>query len=90
VDPGFRKGHERLHGGPYLAFFRQRCESVELDAELLRFLPLELLIDGPGLNPSTPKLRLPVERVVLATDYVAGLTDNQAARLHSRFLRSEP
>lgn len=93
VEPAFRRSHERLNAGPYMEFFRRRCESVEIEAELLRFLPLELLIDGAGLTlPDAPgrNLSLPVERVVLATDYVAGLTDNQASRLYARFLRSEP
>lgn len=92
VEPSFRKGHERLHGGPYLEFFRDRCEKVELDAELLRFLPLELLIDGEAVTGvgAGPTRVLPIEQIVLATDYVAGLTDNQASRLYARFLRSDP
>jgi dGTPase len=92
VDPAFRKSHERLHTGPYLDFFRTRCKKVDVDADLLRFLPLELLIGGDAVAVSTggSGRSLPVEQVVLATDYVAGLTDSQASRLYGRFLRSEP
>jgi dGTPase len=89
VEPGFRKGHERLHGGPYLDFYRKRCETVEIDGDLLR-LPLDLLIDGPSLKVGTSKAQARIESLVLATDYVAGLSDDQASRFHSRFLRADP
>src|SRR5687768_9659686 len=61
VEPGFRKHHERLHAGAYLDFYRKRCESVESESDLLRFLPLDLLIDGPSLKAGTSKVPARVE-----------------------------
>ncbi|HSS78581.1 MAG TPA: dNTP triphosphohydrolase, partial [Thermoanaerobaculia bacterium] len=88
IEKTFAAEHGRLWGGPYMKFYLNRMgESVRLPSELLTFLPLDQFIGGEGkLGRGGVDIR--TENLVLAKDFAASLTDDQARKLHSSLLGS--
>lgn len=85
VDEAFGLEHARLETTPYVAHYRRRAgEKVLLRPELLRFAPLERLIDFK-FDPGQP-LEVPVRGLIQAKDFVAGLTDARARSLHDELV----
>lgn len=83
IDERFRAEHERLNNTPYLKHYRSLAESVTIRAGLLSQLPTPFLIGSrhePGADFDTK-----TERLIVAKDYVAALTD---ARARSIFQQS--
>jgi dGTPase len=85
VDADFSSEYARLKSSKYMNYYRGGAgKTVLVQPELLAFVPLERLI---GSKHSTKKsLEIPVEDVVMAKDFVAGLTDSRARRLHLELL----
>jgi dGTPase len=87
IDADFRTGHERLHSKQYMRYYRE-CGApakLKIQPELLGFLPLELLISDQNLSPGT-SVDVPLEHLIQAKDFVAGLTDRQATMLNEKFI----
>lgn len=82
VDAESRTAHKRLARSPYMSFYRAqtRDEPIRFDETLLRMLPLDLMIDPPRAKEG-----LPLEDVIAAKDYVAGLTDARARSLYAKY-----
>lgn len=81
VDRRFREEHERLWGSDYLQFyFRQVGKSIRASKELFSFLPMYTLIGKSFSIATDPDIR--VEHLVMAKDYVAGLSDSRARAFH--------
>ena len=81
-----RREHERLWSGPYLKYYKDALgPQITLNSQLIKFLPLDRYIgvsksSGPGGHT------ISTEKLVLAKDYVASLTDDQARKLHFEYL----
>jgi len=86
VDPAFQAEHARLDSTPYMRHYRRAGEKILLQAELLRFLPLERLIDVK-YEPGRP-LHVPLRELIQAKDFVAGMTDGRARALHAELFGS--
>lgn len=84
VDEAFRVEHTRLETTPYIAHYHRAGQKLLLRPELLRFVPLERLIDFK-FDPGQP-LEVPVRELIQAKDFVAGLTDARARSLHEELL----
>jgi dGTPase len=82
LDVDFVAEHERLWRTAYLRYYRDRVgQKVAIPGELVDFLSLEHLI-GVKHEPGQ-SVEVKIEQVVAAKDFVAGLTDSRARRLHS-------
>lgn len=81
VDAEFSNEHARLKGTPYMTYYSDRAgKSVVVPRKFVEFLPLDRLI-GFKYEPGKP-LSVPIEHIVQAKDFVAGLTDSRARSLH--------
>jgi dGTPase len=86
VDPAFAAEHARLRTKDYITQYRARTGgAVFVQPGLIDFLPLEHLIDFKH-DPRRP-VRVAVEDLVQAKDFVAGFTDSRARTLHAELLR---
>lgn len=85
VDADFSSEYARLKSSKYMDYYRGGAgKTVLVQPELLGFVPLERLI---GSKHSAKKaLEIPVEDLVMAKDFVAGLTDSRARKLHLELL----
>jgi dGTPase len=82
VDARFSAEHARLRNGDYIQQYRRRAgASVSIQPVLIDFLSLEHTI-GIKHEQGRP-VRVPVEEMIQAKDYVAALTDSRARALHS-------
>ena len=85
IDDRFRVGHERLHGSSYIRFYRGITgPKVKLRKEHICFLGSDhgvALGFSPGKDPEVP-----IEHLIQAKDFVAGLSDERARRLHREML----
>jgi dGTPase len=87
IEPQFRQAHERLHATKYIEHYTDRVgPSVQILPALLRFLPVDLLI-GEDYEPGKTST-IPTTSLVMASDFVAGLTDTRARELHERHIES--
>lgn len=84
VDERFRQGHERLRDSEYMNFYRgETGNRAKLTARMLQ----SVVRDGdnvPKVDPKNPEV--PVEDLVQAKDFVAGLSDERARSLHREYL----
>ncbi len=78
LEANFVRAHERLWGGPYLAAYRGAIGKL---ADL-RAVPGA----DAGRLQQLGKTSVEVEHLVLAKDYVAGLSDERARALHTQLL----
>ena len=86
VDRQFASEHGRLRTKPYLDHYRKAAgKSVAVQPALVDFLALEHMI-GSKYEPGRP-VNVPIEEIVQAKDYVAGLTDSRARALHTELFR---
>jgi dGTPase len=86
VDREFASEHSRLRSKAYLDHYRKAAgKSVAIQPALLNFLPLEHMI-GRQYEPGR-SLKVAIEDLVQAKDYVAGFTDSRARVLHSELFR---
>lgn len=85
VDADFSSEYARLRSSKYMKYYRDEVgKAVQVQPELLAFVPLERLI---GFKHSANKsFEIPVEDLVMAKDFVAGLTDSRARKLHLELL----
>lgn len=85
IDARFREEHERLTSSNYIDFYkRQVGKSVRIPKELLAFLPMYTLIGKSWSISSDPDV--PITHLVMAKDYVAGLSDSRARAFHRNLL----
>ena len=81
VERRFREEHERLSNSDYMRFYRRQVgASVRIPKELCSFLPMYTLI-GKGFSLSSDP-DFPTMDLVMAKDYVAGLSDSRARVFH--------
>jgi dGTP triphosphohydrolase len=86
VDREFASEHSRLRTKSYLNHYRKAVgKSVAIQPALVEFLALEHMI-GSKYEPGRP-LKVAIEDLVQAKDYVAGFTDPRARALHSELFR---
>lgn len=78
LDPHYVTAHSRLWRTEYIAFFHK---AVGKRADLRA---VNGVVEGRMAQLGSTSVR--VEELVLAKDYVAGLSDERARALHSRFL----
>jgi dGTPase len=84
IDPDFASEYSRLHGTVYIEYYAKRAGTkVKIPESLVKFIPLERAI-GFKYDPAAT---IPIEQVIRAKDFVAGLTDSRARALHSQLLR---
>jgi dGTPase len=77
--------NKRLHSTKYMDYYRGGAGKVVLvQPELLAFVPLERLIGSKHI--ANKALEIPVDQLVMAKDFVAGLTDSRARNLHRELL----
>jgi dGTPase len=87
VEARFREGHARLHSTEYMSFYRRETGTkVQLQRASLRFLGGDAG-DALGLGTSGQP-EVPIEDLIQAKDYVAGLSDERARSLHHELLGS--
>ncbi len=87
IEPEFRAAHERLHELEYMTHYTARAGlTLQIQSPLLTFLPVDLMI-GERYEPgqSAP---VRTASLVMATDFVASLTDTRAKDLHRRYIQS--
>ncbi len=87
--PGqFYREHARLWNGAYLDFYRKLLTpKVGLPAKLVEFLPLDRYIGLPeDLRTNGASFQIAVEKLIMAKDYVASLSDDQARQFHAEYL----
>jgi dGTPase len=85
IDERFRDGHMRLHGTEYMEFYRKETgKTVKLREGMLNFLGRD---GGDHLGMDSAASReVPVEQLIQAKDFVAGLSDERARALHHDLL----
>jgi dGTPase len=88
MDERFCQEHERLWGSKYLEYYRKRVGGrTNFRRELVSFLPMHLMI---GTNhPLGADITVEVEKLIMAKDYVAALSDSRARLLHRQMLDSQ-
>lgn len=87
VDAEFSSEYARLHSSKYMAYYRVGAgKTVLVQPQLLAFVPLERLI-GSKHNARKP-LEIPIEQLIMAKDFVVGLADSRARKLHLELLGS--
>ncbi|MGI2206578.1 dGTP triphosphohydrolase [Shewanella oncorhynchi] len=82
IEEKFRIEHERLRENDYILFYYQLHRTFEIPIELLRFLPLDLMI---GFKEERRK-KVDTYNLVLAKDYVASFSDKKINRIHKSLL----
>jgi dGTPase len=76
MDERFRQEHERLWGSKYVEYYRKRVGGkINYRTDLVSFLPMQIMIE--------------VEKLIMAKDYVAALSDSRARLLHRQLLDSQ-
>ena len=87
VEAQFSAEHSRLRTKDYLDQYRKRAgASVTVEQRLVEFLSLDNMI---GFNHDRGRpVKVPIEDLVQAKDFVAGLTDSRALTLHSELFRA--
>jgi dGTPase len=86
VEPGFSAEHSRLRTTDYISQYRARAGAyVSIQPGLIDFLSLEHMIDFKH-EPGRP-IKVAVEELVQAKDFVAGFTDSRARTQHSELFR---
>lgn len=88
MDERFRQEHERLWGSKYVEYYRKRVGGkINYRTDLVSFLPMHLMI---GTNhPLGTEIMIEVEKLIMAKDYVAALSDSRARLLHRQLLDSQ-
>lgn len=82
INTQFRMEHERLNSTEYLKYYRDQHQTIEIPYDLLKFLPLDMMI---GFHPGKTKY-IDVYQLILAKDYVASLTDKKLKRVYNELL----
>ena len=86
VDQAFASEHSRLRTKAYFDHYRKAAgNSIAIPPSHVGFLPLEHMI-GSKYEPGRP-LKVAIEDLVQAKDYVAGFTDSRARALYSELFR---
>jgi dGTPase len=83
VDPQFVASHRRIHQSEYMDYYRNATgKTVKVSPSLLRFIGTNGQVFGQigGQDPE-----IPIEHLVQAKDFVAGLSDARARELHAHF-----
>jgi dGTPase len=82
VERRFREEHERLWNSEYARFYDSLAgKSVRIRKELISFLPMYTLI-GKAVN-ITSDPDIPIMHLIMAKDYVSGLSDSRARAFHT-------
>ncbi len=82
INTQFRMEHERLNSTEYLKYYRDQHKTIEIPYDLLKFLPLDMMI---GFHPGNTKY-IDVYQLILAKDYVASLTDKKLKKVYNELL----
>jgi dGTPase len=82
IEEDFRIAHGQLSTKEYASFYRNITKTIEIPKELLAFLPLDSMI---GFKDNMRK-GIDVMKLILAKDYVAGLTDKKISSLHTKLV----
>jgi dGTPase len=82
IERRFQEEHERLWNSEYAQFYQRLVgNSVRIRKELISFLPMYTLI-GKFVNIMLDS-DIPVMHLIMAKDYVAGLSDSRARAFHT-------
>jgi dGTPase len=85
VDSRFMAEHKRLWGTAYMKFYRDRGGSeVTIPRAMYAFMPLHVMIGTD--HPLSVDVKLPVEQLIAAKDYVASLSDSRSRIFHADLL----
>lgn len=82
INTQFRIEHERLNSTEYMNYYRNQHKTIEIPYNILRFLPLDMMI---GFNQGNTKY-IDVYNLILSKDYVASLTDKKLKRVYQELL----
>nr|WP_279077496.1 dNTP triphosphohydrolase [Hafnia alvei] len=82
INAQFRIEHERLNSTEYLKYYRDQHKTIEISNNLLRFLPLDMMI---GFHLESTR-DIDVYQLILAKDYVASLTDKKLKKIFKGLL----
>jgi dGTPase len=83
IDNRFRSEYSRLEDSSYLKHYVGLAgQHVEIPARLMAQLPVSLLI-GAKFQPGQPA-RIRTAELIMAKDYVAGLTDSRASAFYEQ------
>ncbi|WP_449507375.1 dGTP triphosphohydrolase [Enterobacter ludwigii] len=82
INTQFRIEHERLNSTEYMKYYRDQHKTIEIPYNILRFLPLDMMI---GFNQGNTKY-IDVYNLILSKDYVASLTDKKLKRVYKELL----
>ncbi|MEZ8384472.1 dGTP triphosphohydrolase [Vibrio splendidus] len=82
INTQFRIEHERLNATEYMKYYRDQHQTIEISSNLLRFLPLDMMI---GFDSKKTKY-IDVYALILAKDYVASLTDKKLRKVYQELL----
>ena len=82
INIQFRTEHERLNCTDYMDYYRKQHRKLTIPDSLVSFLPLDMMI---GFKPEKYR-NIDVYQLVLAKDFVAGLTDKKLKKLHNDLL----
>jgi hypothetical protein len=85
VDVRFTAAYNRLFSSDYIAFYRNKAGvTVKLKTKSIEFVVGD---GGRALGFTTGEDPvIPTEQLILAKDYVAGLSDARARTLHGELL----
>jgi len=84
IDTPFRSEHARLSERDYMKYYRDRVtDTLRIERALVPFLHLDDMI---GKRMSGNGWDVPTQDLVMAKDFVAGLSDSRARVLHGQFL----
>ena len=82
VESRFREEHERLWNSEYAQFYKRKVgEDVRIPKELFSFFPIYTMIGKKSVDIMSDR-NVPIMYVVMAKDYVAGLSDSRARAFH--------
>lgn len=95
INDNFRSEHERLKSSSpdYIQFYEKGFGSgnsakVSVDRKLFDFLSLDRMIGDDLLFKGTGRdIDIPIYNIILAKDYVAGLTDKKIEKLYKELVQ---
>lgn len=88
LDRQFVREYERLNSSQYMEFYRGTAgKRVTIPAEMVAQVPVSTLVGGSHKPGTVATVDVP--NLVMAKDYVAGLTDSRARAFYGQLMNGE-
>lgn len=83
IEESFRHEHKKICDSEYMDFYKNYKKTFDLPKELTRFLPFDLMIGFSEKDYND----IETEKLILAKDYVASLSDNATNAIYAKLIQ---